>query len=74
MGLIYGEFDGRSDEFEPGGVSFEYGMGPHGGDWAWKSKEKHEHDLKMWDNLVDNFSGNMEEVKEILGKVESLTI
>jgi homogentisate 1,2-dioxygenase len=110
MGLIYGEYEGRSDEFQPGGVSFEYGMVPHGvayeefkaasatvppeiqistgaiafmfessrpftiKDWAWKSEEKHEHDPKMWDNLVDNFSGNMEEVKEILGKLESLTI
>ena len=30
MGLIYGEYAGRSDEFKPGGVSFECGFVPHG--------------------------------------------
>lgn len=30
MGLIYGEYAGRSDEFQPGGVSFECGFVPHG--------------------------------------------
>lgn len=30
MGLIYGEYGGRSDEFKPGSVSFECGMVPHG--------------------------------------------
>lgn len=30
MGLIYGEYGGRSDEFQPGSVSFECGMVPHG--------------------------------------------
>lgn len=30
MGLIYGEYGGRSDSFQPGGVSFECGMVPHG--------------------------------------------
>jgi homogentisate 1,2-dioxygenase len=30
MGLIYGEYGGRSDEFQPGGVSFECGFVPHG--------------------------------------------
>jgi homogentisate 1,2-dioxygenase len=30
MGLIYGEYAGRSDEFQPGGVSFECGWVPHG--------------------------------------------
>ncbi|KIV84436.1 homogentisate 1,2-dioxygenase [Exophiala sideris] len=30
MGLIYGEYGGRSDEFQPGGVSYECGMVPHG--------------------------------------------
>ncbi|KAJ9134295.1 Homogentisate 1,2-dioxygenase [Pleurostoma richardsiae] len=92
MGLIYGEYGGRSDSFQPGGVSFECGMVPHGvayeefeaasaqppptmqisqgsiafmfesgrpftiTDWAWKSNKKHEHEPKMWDSLVDNFS------------------
>ena len=30
MGLIYGEYAGRSDEFQPGGISFECGFVPHG--------------------------------------------
>ncbi|KAI1399045.1 RmlC-like cupin domain-containing protein [Hypoxylon fuscum] len=30
MGLIYGEYGGRSDAFQPGSVSFECGMVPHG--------------------------------------------
>lgn len=30
MGLIYGEYAGRSDEFQPGGISYECGMVPHG--------------------------------------------
>lgn len=31
MGLIYGDYGGRSDEFAPGGFSFENGFCPHGG-------------------------------------------
>ncbi|VUC20533.1 unnamed protein product [Clonostachys rosea] len=104
MGLIYGEYGGRSDEFQPGSISYECGHVPHGvayeqfaeaskddppamqispgsiafmfescrpftiTDWAWNSKEKHEHDPKMWDNLVDNFSKFQVEVDEILAK------
>jgi len=30
MGLLYGEYGGRSDGFEPGGVSYETGFCPHG--------------------------------------------
>ncbi|KAE8388687.1 Homogentisate 1,2-dioxygenase [Aspergillus alliaceus] len=30
MGLIYGEYGGRSDAFKPGSISFECGMVPHG--------------------------------------------
>jgi homogentisate 1,2-dioxygenase len=30
MGLVYGKYGGRSDEFKPGGASFETGMTPHG--------------------------------------------
>ncbi|KAK2025125.1 homogentisate 1,2-dioxygenase [Colletotrichum zoysiae] len=92
MGLIYGDYGGRSDEFRPGSISFECGFVPHGvayeqfaaasredppvmrislgsiafmfetsraltiTDYAWHSEEKHEHDPKMWDDLVDNFS------------------
>lgn len=102
MGLIYGEYAGRSDEFQPGGVSFECGFVPHGvayeefkaasaqpppemrisegavafmmessrpftiTDWAWTSGKKHEHEPKMWDNLVDNFSKHGEEVERLL--------
>ncbi|KAH8750426.1 homogentisate 1,2-dioxygenase [Hyaloscypha sp. PMI_1271] len=104
MGLIYGGYGGRSDSFQPGGVSFECGMVPHGvayeefkaasaqpppemqiskgaiafmfessrpftvTDYAWNSKKKHEHNPKMWDNLVDNFSTHANEIEEILSK------
>ncbi|KAH7114315.1 homogentisate 1,2-dioxygenase-like protein [Dendryphion nanum] len=104
MGLIYGEYAGRSDEFQPGGVSFECGFVPHGvayeefkaasaapppemqiskgavafmmessrpftiTDWAWNSEKKHEHEPKMWDDLVDNFSQHQEEVEKILAE------
>lgn len=30
MGLIYGDYGGRSDAFQPGSISFECGMVPHG--------------------------------------------
>ncbi|KAI9759961.1 MAG: hypothetical protein M4579_001994 [Chaenotheca gracillima] len=30
MGLLYGAYGGRSDEFQPGGASYECGMVPHG--------------------------------------------
>ena len=104
MGLVYGEYGGRSDEFQPGGISFECGMVPHGvayeefkaasenpppaiqiskgaiafmfessrpftiTDFAWNSDKKHEHEPKMWDNLVDNFSTHAEEIEEILSR------
>lgn len=125
MGLIYGEYAGRSDEFQPGGVSFECGFVPHGvayeefkaasaqpppemqiskfppaqktdligqtdltgysgkgavafmmessrpftiTDWAWTSDKLHEHEPKMWDDLVDNFSTHKEEVEKILSE------
>jgi homogentisate 1,2-dioxygenase len=104
MGLIYGEYGGRSDAFQPGSVSFECGMVPHGvayeefkaasaqpppvmqiskgsiafmfessrpftvTDYAWNSKKRHEHEPKMWDNLVDNFSSHSKEIEEILSK------
>lgn len=102
MGLIYGEYGGRSEEFAPGSVSFECGMVPHGvayeefwaaskdvppeaqiskgsiafmfessrpftiTDWAWNSKNKHEHEPSMWDSLVNNFSQHEDEVDKIL--------
>ncbi|KAJ5811346.1 hypothetical protein N7474_007647 [Penicillium riverlandense] len=107
MGLIYGEYGGRSDAFKPGSVSFECGMVPHGvayeefkaasenqppvmqiseasiafmfessrpftiTDYAWNSDKKHEHEPKMWDNLVDNFSSHAKEVEEILAKAKN---
>lgn len=128
MGLIYGEYGGRSDAFKPGSVSFECGsmfsplsfldlepntvvVVPHGvayeefkaasenpppvmqiseasiafmfessrpftiTDYAWNSDKKHEHEPKMWDSLVDNFSKHAKEVQEILSKkVKNLTV
>ncbi|KAI9822498.1 MAG: hypothetical protein M1827_000217 [Pycnora praestabilis] len=104
MGLLYGGYGGRSDEFAPGGASYECGMVPHGvayeefkeataeappemqiskgavavmfessrpftiTDYAWNSSKKHEHDPKMWDDLVDNFSKHKEEVDSLLAK------
>lgn len=35
-------------------------------DWAWNSSKKHEHEPKMWDNLVDNFSTHAGEVSALL--------
>ncbi|RDL37281.1 putative homogentisate 1,2-dioxygenase [Venustampulla echinocandica] len=102
MGLIYGEYGGRSDEFQPGSVSYESGNVPHGvayeqfkaasaspppemqisqgaiafmfescrpftiTEYAWKSEKRHEHEPKMWDDLVDNFSSHQKEIEEIL--------
>jgi homogentisate 1,2-dioxygenase len=44
-------------------------------DYAWNSSKKHEHEPKMWDNLVDNFSSHLKEVEEILAKgVEKLKV
>jgi homogentisate 1,2-dioxygenase len=110
MGLVYGDYGGRSDEFQPGGVSFECGMVPHGvayeefkaaseaelppmqiskgaiafmfessrpftiTDWAWNSNKKHEHEPKMWDNLIDNFSTHQAEVDAILSKTKDLKL
>ncbi|TVY58380.1 Homogentisate 1,2-dioxygenase [Lachnellula cervina] len=107
MGLLYGEYGGRSDEFQPGGASYECGMVPHGvayeefkaateneppvmeiskgaiaimfessrpftiTDYAWNSNKKHEHDPKMWDNLVDNFSQHQDEVNKVLALHEA---
>ena len=31
MGLLMGQYEGRSDAFRPGGLSFENGFCPHGG-------------------------------------------
>ena len=107
MGLIYGEYGGRSNEFQPGSVSFECGMVPHGvayeefqaatkseppqarisegsiafmfessrpftiTNYAWNSKQKHEHEPKMWDNLVNNFSNHAEEIEKVLKSARS---
>lgn len=38
MGLIKGSYGGRSDEFQPGGMSYECGFVPHGVDYpTWKA-------------------------------------
>jgi len=38
MGLLYGEYGGRSDGFQPGGASYETGFCPHGGSSAfWRN-------------------------------------
>ncbi|KAI0071985.1 homogentisate 1,2-dioxygenase [Panus rudis PR-1116 ss-1] len=33
MGLIYGVYEGRSDSFKPGSISYETGFCPHGVSW-----------------------------------------
>ncbi|CAP97147.1 Pc21g22500 [Penicillium rubens Wisconsin 54-1255] len=107
MGLIYGGYGGRSDAFQPGSVSFECGMVPHGvaydefkeatdsappvmqiseasiafmfescrpfaiTDYAWNSNKKHEHEPKMWNSLVDNFSKHAKEVDEIMANAKN---
>jgi homogentisate 1,2-dioxygenase len=107
MGLIYGDYGGRSDAFRPGSISFECGMVPHGvayeefkaasqepppviqisqqsiafmfessrpftiTDYAWNSEKKHEHEPKMWDNLVDNFSSHKQEIAMILNGAQA---
>ncbi|ANB11224.1 homogentisate 1,2-dioxygenase [Sugiyamaella lignohabitans] len=101
MGLIYGDYGGRSDSFQPGSVSYETGMTPHGvaypefkaasenppptqqislgsmafmfessrpftiTDYAWKSDKIHFHETGMWDDLVNNFTLHLEEVKKL---------
>ena len=106
MGLIYGDYAGRSDGFAPGSISFECGMVPHGvayeqfkaaseadppqmrisegsiafmfessrpftiTDYAWNSKQRHEHEPEMWDDLVDNFSKHADEVAKILSQTK----
>lgn len=35
-------------------------------DYAWNSDKKHEHEPRMWNSLVDNFSNHAEEVEEVL--------
>lgn len=110
MGLIYGEYGGRSDAFQPGSVSFECGNVPHGvayeqfkaasenpppemrisegaiafmfescrpftiTEYAWSSEKRHEHEPKMWDNLVDNFSQYEEEIREIMKGVNGVKV
>jgi homogentisate 1,2-dioxygenase len=43
-------------------------------DWAWNSNKKHEHEPKMWDNLIDNFSTHQAEVDAILSKTKDLKL
>ncbi|KAK9382864.1 homogentisate 1,2-dioxygenase-like protein [Kockiozyma suomiensis] len=101
MGLIYGQYGGRSDAFLPGGASFETGMTPHGvayeefkaasadvppemrispgsiafmfessrafsiAEFAWTVDKLHFHDPTMWDDLVNNFTSHLDEVKRL---------
>ena len=44
-------------------------------DYAWNSEKRHEHEPKMWDSLVDNFSKHAEEIEEIMArKAKGLSI
>jgi homogentisate 1,2-dioxygenase len=43
-------------------------------EYAWESGKRHEHEVSMWDNLVDNFSSHGTEIKEILEGVRGLKV
>lgn len=40
-------------------------------DYAWNSNKKHEHEPKMWNSLVDNFSKHAKEVDEIMANAKN---
>ena len=75
-GVAYEEFKAASDEAPPvmkiseGSIAimFESSRPFTITEYAWTSNKKHEHEPKMWDNLVDNFSKHAKEVEEILAK------
>lgn len=49
MGLIYGNYGGRSDDFLPGGASYECGHTPHGVDYdVWKEASEMEQHGADW--------------------------
>lgn len=67
-GVAYEEFRAATQEAPPEmkisegavAVMFESSRPFTISDWAWKSDKMHEHDPKMWDDLVDNFSNHPE--------------
>lgn len=75
-GVAYEEFKAASDEAPPVmkiseasiAIMFESSRPFTITDYAWNSDKKHEHEPKMWDSLVDNFSQHAKEVEEILAK------
>ncbi len=82
-GVAYEEFKAASDEAPPvmkiseGSIAimFESSRPFTITEYAWTSDKKHEHEPKMWDNLVDNFSKHAKEVEEILAKkVKGLSV
>ncbi|KAK4053550.1 hypothetical protein OIV83_001718 [Microbotryomycetes sp. JL201] len=49
MGLIMGNYGGRSDDFLPGGASYECGFTPHGVDYeVWKQASEMKQDGANW--------------------------
>lgn len=75
-GVAYEEFKAASDNVPPAmqiseasiAIMFESSRPFTITDYAWSSDKRHEHEPKMWDNLVDNFSQYAKEVEEILAK------
>ncbi|GAA5837200.1 hypothetical protein JCM11251_005283 [Rhodosporidiobolus azoricus] len=49
MGLIKGDYGGRSDDFAPGGASYECGFTPHGVDYeVWEAASNIEQNGAQW--------------------------
>lgn len=82
-GVAYEEFKAASEEAPPVMkiseasimIMFESSRPFTITEYAWNSNKMHEHEPKMWDNLVDNFSKHAKEVEEILAKkVKNLSV
>lgn len=75
-GVAYEEFKAASDQVPPEmrisessiAFMFESSRPFTITDYAWNSPKKHEHEPKMWDDLVDNFTQHEKEAEEILAK------
>lgn len=75
-GVAYEEFKAASEQAPPVmqiseasiAIMFESSRPFTITEYAWNSDKKHEHEPKMWDNLVDNFSKHAKEVEDILAK------
>lgn len=75
-GVAYSKFQAATDQIPPvtqiskGSIAFMFESSRPFTitDFAWNSPQKHEHEPKMWDDLVDNFAGYENEVEEILGR------